>query len=42
MNSPRLANRSTFPLSEAVKAQQKAATGHTRVKIVLKVAEEPK
>jgi NADPH:quinone reductase-like Zn-dependent oxidoreductase len=32
----------TFPLSEAVKAQEQAATGHTRGKIVLKVAEEPK
>src|SRR5437016_9056324 len=32
----------TFPLSEAVKAQEQVATGHTRGKIVLKVAEEPK
>ncbi len=32
----------TFPLSEAVKAQEQAATGHTRGKIVVKVAEEPK
>jgi NADPH:quinone reductase-like Zn-dependent oxidoreductase len=32
----------TFPLSEAVKAQKQVATGHTRGKIVLKVAEEPK
>ena len=32
----------TFPLAEAVKAQQQADTGHTRGKIVLKVAEEPK
>jgi NADPH:quinone reductase-like Zn-dependent oxidoreductase len=32
----------TFPLSEAVKAQEQAASGHTRGKIVLKVAEEPK
>jgi NADPH:quinone reductase-like Zn-dependent oxidoreductase len=31
-----------LPLTEAVKAQQQAATGHTRGKIVLKVAEEPK
>jgi NADPH:quinone reductase-like Zn-dependent oxidoreductase len=31
----------TFPLSEARKAQEKVATGHTRGKIVLKVAEEP-
>jgi NADPH:quinone reductase-like Zn-dependent oxidoreductase len=31
----------TFPLSEAVKAQEQVATGHTRGKIVLKVAEEP-
>jgi NADPH:quinone reductase-like Zn-dependent oxidoreductase len=32
----------TFPLSEAIKAQQQVATGHTRGKIVLKVADEPK
>ena len=32
----------TFPLSDAVKAQEQAATGHTRGKIVLKVAEAPK
>jgi NADPH:quinone reductase-like Zn-dependent oxidoreductase len=32
----------TFPLSEAMKAQEQIATGHTRGKIVLKVAEEPK
>ena len=32
----------TFPLSEAVKAQEQVATGHTRAKIVLKVADEPK
>ena len=32
----------TFPLSEAVKAQEQVATGHTRGKIVFKVAEEPK
>jgi len=32
----------TFPLSEARKAQEQAATGHTRGKIVLKVAQEPK
>jgi NADPH:quinone reductase-like Zn-dependent oxidoreductase len=32
----------TFPLSEAIKAQEQVATGHTRGKIVLKVAEEPK
>ena len=32
----------TFPLSEASKAQEQIATGHTRGKIVLKVAEEPK
>src|SRR5881227_3879211 len=29
----------TFPLADAVKAQEQAATGHTRGKIVLKVAE---
>ena len=32
----------TFPLSDAAKAQEQVATGHTRGKIVLKVAEEPK
>jgi NADPH:quinone reductase-like Zn-dependent oxidoreductase len=32
----------TFSLSEAMKAQEKVATGHTRGKIVLKVADEPK
>src|SRR6266480_5663068 len=32
----------TFPLSEAVKAQEQVATGHTRGKIVLKVGDEPK
>jgi NADPH:quinone reductase-like Zn-dependent oxidoreductase len=32
----------TFSLSEAIKAQQQVATGHTRGKIVLKVAEEAK
>jgi NADPH:quinone reductase-like Zn-dependent oxidoreductase len=31
-----------LPLSEAAKAQEQAATGHTRGKIVLKVADEPK
>jgi NADPH:quinone reductase-like Zn-dependent oxidoreductase len=31
-----------LPLTEAVKAQQQAATHHTRGKIVLQVAEEPK
>src|ERR1044071_6615254 len=31
-----------LPLSDAVKASQKAATHHTRGKIVLKIAEEPK
>src|SRR6266700_3734048 len=30
------------PLSDAVKAQQQAATHHTRGKVVLRVAEEPK
>src|SRR6266404_248730 len=32
----------TFPLAEAAKAQEQVATHHTRGKIVLKVAEEPK
>jgi len=32
----------TFPLSDAIKAQEQVASGHTRGKIVLKVAEEPK
>jgi NADPH:quinone reductase-like Zn-dependent oxidoreductase len=31
-----------LPLSEAVAAQQQAATHHTRGKIVLRVADEPK
>jgi NADPH:quinone reductase-like Zn-dependent oxidoreductase len=31
-----------FPLSEAMKAHEQVATGHTRGKIVLKVADEPK
>ena len=31
-----------LPLSEAVKAQEQAATHHTRGKIVLKIADEPK
>jgi NADPH:quinone reductase-like Zn-dependent oxidoreductase len=31
-----------IPLSEAVKAEEQAATHHTRGKIVLKIAEEPK
>jgi NADPH:quinone reductase-like Zn-dependent oxidoreductase len=30
----------TFPLAEAVKAQEQVATGHTRGKIVLRVADE--
>jgi NADPH:quinone reductase-like Zn-dependent oxidoreductase len=32
----------TFSLSDAAKAQEQVATGHTRGKIVLKVADEPK
>jgi NADPH:quinone reductase-like Zn-dependent oxidoreductase len=32
----------TFALSEAMKAQEQVATGHTRGKIVLKIADEPK
>jgi NADPH:quinone reductase-like Zn-dependent oxidoreductase len=32
----------TFPLADAAKAQEQAATHHTRGKIVLKVSEEPK
>ena len=32
----------TFPLSEAVKAHEQVATRHTRGKIVLKIADEPK
>jgi NADPH:quinone reductase-like Zn-dependent oxidoreductase len=32
----------TFPLAEAAKAQEQIATHHTRGKIVLKVADEPK
>ena len=32
----------TLPLADAMKAEQQAATGHTRGKIVLRVADEPK
>jgi NADPH:quinone reductase-like Zn-dependent oxidoreductase len=32
----------TFPLSEAARAQEEVATSHTRGKIVLKIADEPK
>ena len=32
----------TFPLAEAKNAQEQVATGHTRGKIVLKIADEPK
>jgi NADPH:quinone reductase-like Zn-dependent oxidoreductase len=32
----------TLPLSEALKAHEQVASGHTRGKIVLKVADEPK
>lgn len=32
----------TFPLSDAVKASQQAETHHTRGKLVIKIAEEPK
>ena len=32
----------TFPLAEAANAQRQVETGHTRGKIVLKIAEEPK
>jgi NADPH:quinone reductase-like Zn-dependent oxidoreductase len=32
----------TYPLTEAAKAEEQADTGHTRGKIVLKVADEPK
>src|SRR5204863_345926 len=31
-----------LPLTEAVKAQEQAATHHTRGKLVLKIADEPK
>ena len=31
-----------LPLSDAVKAQQQAATHHTRGKVVLRIADEPK
>jgi hypothetical protein len=31
-----------FSLSEAMKAQEQVATGHTRGKIVLRVGDEPK
>jgi len=32
----------TLPLADAGNAQKQVATGHTRGKIVLKVADEPK
>src|SRR5438132_4137867 len=32
----------TFPIADAAKAQEQVATGHTRGKIVLKIADEPK
>jgi len=32
----------TFPLSDAAKAQEQVATGHTRGKVVLKVADKQK
>jgi NADPH:quinone reductase-like Zn-dependent oxidoreductase len=32
----------TFPLADAAKAQEQVATGHTRGKIVLKIADQPK
>jgi NADPH:quinone reductase-like Zn-dependent oxidoreductase len=41
-NKIRVIVSQTFPLSEAMKAQEQIATGHTRGKIVLKVADEPK
>ena len=31
-----------LPLSEAIAAQQQAATHHTRGKVVLRIADEPK
>jgi NADPH:quinone reductase-like Zn-dependent oxidoreductase len=31
-----------LPLTDAVKAQQQAATHHTRGKVVLRIADEPK
>jgi NADPH:quinone reductase-like Zn-dependent oxidoreductase len=41
-NKIRVTVSQTFPLSEAMKAQEQIATRHTRGKIVLKVADEPK
>ena len=41
-NKIRVIISQTFPLSEAAKAQEQVASGHTRGKIVLKVADEPK
>jgi hypothetical protein len=38
----RIARQLKHSLSEAMKAQEQVATGHTRGKIVLKVADEPK
>src|SRR5438477_4266751 len=41
-NKIRVIVSQTFPLSEAAKAQEQVASGHTRGKIVLKVTDEPK
>jgi len=41
-NKIRVIVSQTFPLSEAARAQEQVASGHTRGKIVLKVADEPK
>jgi NADPH:quinone reductase-like Zn-dependent oxidoreductase len=41
-NKIRVIVSQTFLLAEAIKAQEQVATGHTRGKVVLKVADEPK
>jgi len=41
-NKIRVIVSQTLPLFDAIKAQEQVATGHTRGKIVLKVADEPK
>src|SRR6266487_383057 len=41
-NKIRVIVSQTLPLFDAIKAQEQVATGHTRGKIVLKIADEPK
>jgi len=37
-----IASGSTFPLSEAIKAQEQITTGHTGGEMLLEISEEPK